>query len=135
MSVIFFLRILMVTFGTSLQCLHNYWIDLFINHSAIPLIQAPNELLLFNLLSGRATQLRGHNTKIQATAFAVKGASIVSCGSNLLKVWDCITGSCLYTLGGDDHNSVGHTQKINAMAVNKWQSCKLILLSAFLYCI
>uniref|UniRef100_I1QLK3 Uncharacterized protein n=1 Tax=Oryza glaberrima TaxID=4538 RepID=I1QLK3_ORYGL len=88
--------------------------------------EAPNELLLFNLLSGRATQLRGHNTKIQATAFAVKGASIVSCGSNLLKVWDCITGSCLYTLGGDDHNSVGHTQKINAMAVNKWQSCLVV---------
>ncbi|KAG8048058.1 hypothetical protein GUJ93_ZPchr0008g12276 [Zizania palustris] len=88
--------------------------------------EAPNELLLFNLLSGRATQLRGHNTKIQAIAFAVKGASIVSCGSNLLKVWDCITGSCLYTLGGDDHNSVGHTQKINAMAVNKWQSCLVV---------
>ncbi|XP_037468228.1 uncharacterized protein LOC119340420 [Triticum dicoccoides] len=88
--------------------------------------EAPNELLLFNLLSGRAIQLRGHNTKIQSTSFAVKGASVVSCGSNLLKVWDCITGSCLYTLGGDDQNSVGHTQKINAMAVNKWQSCLVV---------
>ncbi|XP_047075274.1 uncharacterized protein LOC124685038 [Lolium rigidum] len=88
--------------------------------------EAPNELLLFNLLSGRAIQLRGHNTKIQATSFAVKGASVVSCGSNLLKVWDCITGSCLYTLGGDDQNSVGHTQNINAMAVNKWQSCLVV---------
>ncbi|KAL6900732.1 hypothetical protein ACP4OV_005408 [Aristida adscensionis] len=88
--------------------------------------EAPNELLLFNLLSGRAIQLRGHNTKIQSMAFAVKGASIVSCASNLLKVWDCITGSCLYTLGGDDRNSVGHTQKINAMAVNKWQSCLVV---------
>jgi len=89
--------------------------------------EAPNELLLFNLLSGRAIQLRGHNTKVQSVAFAVKGASIVSCASNLLKVWDCITGSCLYTLGGDDRNSVGHTQKINAMAVNKWQSCTCAL--------
>lgn len=88
--------------------------------------EAPNELLLFNLLSGRAIQLRGHNTKIQSVAFAVKGASVVSCASNLLKVWDCITGSCLYTLGGDDQNSVGHTQKINAMAVNKWQSCLVV---------
>uniref|UniRef100_A0ACD5ZVD0 Uncharacterized protein n=1 Tax=Avena sativa TaxID=4498 RepID=A0ACD5ZVD0_AVESA len=88
--------------------------------------ETPNELLLFNLLSGRAIQLRGHNTKIQATSFAVKGASIVSCASNLLKVWDCITGSCLYTLGGDDQNSVGHTQNINAMAVNKWQSCLVV---------
>lgn len=88
--------------------------------------EAPNELLLFNLLSGRSIQLRGHSTKIQAISFAVKGASVVSCGSNLLKVWDCITGSCLYTLGGDDENSVGHTQKINAMAVNKWQSCLVV---------
>ncbi|XP_062191057.1 uncharacterized protein LOC133894889 [Phragmites australis] len=88
--------------------------------------EAPNELLLFNLLSGRAIQLRGHSTKIQSIAFAVKGASIVSCASNLLKVWDCITGSCLYTLGGDDQNSVGHTKKISAMAVNKWQSCLVV---------
>ncbi|CAO2184418.1 unnamed protein product [Urochloa humidicola] len=88
--------------------------------------EAPNELLLFNLLSGRAIPLRGHNAKIQSVAFAVKGASVVSCASNLLKVWDCITGSCLYTLGGDDQNSVGHTQKINAMAVNKWQSCLVV---------
>jgi hypothetical protein len=30
----------------------------------LTVIQAPNELLLFNLLSGRAIQLRGHNTKV-----------------------------------------------------------------------
>ncbi|TVU01557.1 hypothetical protein EJB05_52977, partial [Eragrostis curvula] len=71
-------------------------------------------------------QLVSSSNEIQAIAFAVKGASVVSCASNLLKVWDCITGSCLYTLGGDDQNSVGHTQKINAMAVNKWQSCLVV---------
>jgi len=40
-------------------------------------------------------------------------------------VWDCITGSCLFTLGssGDDRAFVGHTKKINAMTVNCWQSC------------
>lgn len=90
--------------------------------------EAPNELLLYNLLSGRAVQLSGHNCQIQAVEFAVKGASVVSCGSNLLKVWDCITGSCLFTLGsaGDDRASVGHTQKINAMTVNSWQSCLVV---------
>jgi hypothetical protein len=30
----------------------------------LTVIQAPNELLLFNLLSGRSIQLRGHNTKV-----------------------------------------------------------------------
>uniref|UniRef100_A0A6V7QTZ8 Uncharacterized protein n=1 Tax=Ananas comosus var. bracteatus TaxID=296719 RepID=A0A6V7QTZ8_ANACO len=88
--------------------------------------QTPNELLLYNLRSGRAIQLNGHNCQIQSIDFAVRGASVVSCGSNLLKVWDCITGSCLYTLGGDDQASVGHTQKINAMIVNKWQSCLVV---------
>ncbi|XP_008790776.2 uncharacterized protein LOC103707865 isoform X1 [Phoenix dactylifera] len=90
--------------------------------------EAPNELLLYNLLSGRAVQLSGHNCQIQAVEFAVKGASVVSCGSNLLKVWDCITGSCLFTLGStrDDQASVGHTQKINAMTVNSWQSCLVV---------
>lgn len=87
--------------------------------------EAPNELLLFNLRSGRAIQLSGHNCQIQAVDFAVRGASIVSCGSKFLKVWDCTTGSCLYTLGsvGDDRALVGHTEKINAMTVNSWQSC------------
>ncbi|XP_072969900.1 uncharacterized protein [Typha angustifolia] len=86
--------------------------------------EAPNELLLYNLLSGRAIQLNGHHS--QAVDFAVRGASVVSCGSNLLKVWDCITGSCLFTLGGDDRSSIGHTHKISAMTVNKWQSCLVV---------
>ncbi|XP_039121855.1 uncharacterized WD repeat-containing protein alr2800 isoform X2 [Dioscorea cayenensis subsp. rotundata] len=87
--------------------------------------EAPNELLLYNLLSGRATQLSGHNCQIQAVEFAVRGASVVSCGANLLKVWDCITGSCLFTLGsvGVDRSLVGHSKKIHAMTVNTWQSC------------
>lgn len=90
--------------------------------------EAPNELLLYNLRSGRAIQLSGHNCQIQAVDFAVRGASIVSCGSKLLKVWDCITGSCLFTLGSsaDDASSVGHTEKINAMTVNRWQSCLVV---------
>ncbi|KAK8919259.1 hypothetical protein KSP39_PZI022118 [Platanthera zijinensis] len=90
--------------------------------------EGPNELLLYNLLSGRAIQLTGHNTQVQAVEFAVRGASIVSCGSNLLKVWDCTTGSCLFTLGSsaNDQAVVGHTQRINAMAVNNWQSCLVV---------
>ncbi|XP_020261065.1 uncharacterized protein LOC109837292 isoform X2 [Asparagus officinalis] len=90
--------------------------------------EAPNELLLYNLRSGRAIQLSGHNCQIQAVDFAVRGASIVSCGSKLLKVWDCITGSCLFTLGPscDDQASVGHTEQINAMTVNRWQSCLVV---------
>ncbi|XP_078175462.1 ribonucleoside-diphosphate reductase subunit beta isoform X2 [Carex rostrata] len=88
--------------------------------------KGPNELLLYNLRSGRALQLKGHTSLIQAVDFAVRGASVVSCSSNLVKVWDCITGSCLYTLGGDDQNSTGHTERINAMAVNKWQSCLIV---------
>ncbi|RRT51599.1 hypothetical protein BHE74_00019268, partial [Ensete ventricosum] len=60
-----------------------------------------------------------------AVEFAARGASIVSCGSNLLKVWDCTTGSCLFNLGliGGDRASVGHKEKIIAMTVNPWQSC------------
>lgn len=90
--------------------------------------EGPNELLLYNLLSGRAIQLTGHNTQVQAVEFAARGASIVSCGSNLLKVWDCTTGSCLFTLGSsaNDQAVVGHTQKINAMTVNNWQSCIVV---------
>ncbi|KAG0483381.1 hypothetical protein HPP92_011465 [Vanilla planifolia] len=87
--------------------------------------EAPNELLLYNLLSGKAIQLVGHGCEIKAVDFAVRGASIVSCGSNMLKVWDCTTGSCLFTLGStvNDQAVVGHRQNINAMAVNNWQSC------------
>ncbi|CAL9780442.1 unnamed protein product [Musa acuminata subsp. burmannicoides] len=90
--------------------------------------QAPNELLLYNLLSGKAVQLSGHNCQIQAVEFAARGASIVSCGSNLLKVWDCTTGSCLFNLGliGGDRASVGHKEKIIAMTVNPWQSCLVV---------
>ncbi|KAG0480908.1 hypothetical protein HPP92_011766 [Vanilla planifolia] len=47
--------------------------------------EAPNELLLYNLLSGKAIQLVGHGCEIKAVDFAVRGASIVSCGSNMLK--------------------------------------------------
>lgn len=90
--------------------------------------EGPNELLLYNLLSGRAIHLNGHGCQIQAVEFAVRGASIVSCGSNLLKVWDCTTGSCLFTLGSNvnDQAVVGHSQKISAMTVNKWQSCLVV---------
>lgn len=90
--------------------------------------EAPNELLLYNLLSGRAIQLTGHGCQIQAVEFAVRGASIISCGSNLLKVWDCTTGSCLFTLGStvNDQAVVGHSQKINTMTVNEWQSCLVV---------
>ncbi|PKA63818.1 Dynein assembly factor with WDR repeat domains 1 [Apostasia shenzhenica] len=90
--------------------------------------EAPNELLLYNLLSGRAVQLIGHNCQVEAVEFAARGASIVSCGSNLLKVWDCTTGSCIFTLGSghEGRSAVGHTQKINAMAVNSWQSCLVV---------
>ncbi|CAA6659926.1 unnamed protein product [Spirodela intermedia] len=89
---------------------------------------APNELLLYNLLSGRAIQLSGHNCQIQAVEFAVRGASIVSCGGNLMKVWDATTGSCLFTLGpvSDGRASVGHTKKISAMTVNDYQSCLVV---------
>ncbi|XP_064993254.1 uncharacterized protein LOC135582076 isoform X2 [Musa acuminata AAA Group] len=68
------------------------------------------------------------NDRIQAVEFAARGASIVSCGSNLLKVWDCTTGSCLFNLGliGGDRASVGHKEKIIAMTVNPWQSCLVV---------
>ncbi|XP_042412600.1 uncharacterized protein LOC122001762 isoform X1 [Zingiber officinale] len=90
--------------------------------------QAPNELLLYNLLSGKAAQLNGHNCRIQAVEFAARGASIVSCSSNLLKVWDCTTGSCLFNLGSvnGDGSTVGHKEKIIAMTVNRWQSCLVV---------
>ncbi|XP_077229820.1 uncharacterized protein LOC143862640 isoform X3 [Tasmannia lanceolata] len=90
--------------------------------------EAPNELLLYNLLSGRGTELSGHNCQIQAVEYAVKGASIVSCGGNVLKVWDSTTGASLFTLGpqNDDQCSLGHTKKINALTVNQWQSCLVV---------
>uniref|UniRef100_A0A1D1XIR9 Putative WD repeat-containing protein alr3466 n=1 Tax=Anthurium amnicola TaxID=1678845 RepID=A0A1D1XIR9_9ARAE len=90
--------------------------------------EAPNELLLYNLLSGKAVQLSGHNCQIQAVEFAVRGASIASCGGNLMKVWDATTGSCLFTLGPvvDDRASAGHTKKISAMTVNSYQSCLVV---------
>lgn len=87
--------------------------------------EAPNELLLYNLIAGRATELAGHNCQIQAVEYAAGGASIVSCGGNLVKVWDSTSGACLYTLGpvADNVDLAGHKKKINAMAVNRWQSC------------
>ncbi|KAH9299106.1 hypothetical protein KI387_030788, partial [Taxus chinensis] len=87
--------------------------------------EAPNELLLYNLVAGRATELAGHNCQIQAVEYAAGGASIVSCGANLVKVWDSTSGACLYTMGplADDVDSVGHKKKINALTVNRWQSC------------
>ncbi|ERN09947.1 hypothetical protein AMTR_s00013p00192790 [Amborella trichopoda] len=90
--------------------------------------EAPNELLLYNLLAGKAIELRGHNCQIQAVEYAVKGASIVSCGANLLKVWDSTTGACLFTLGplGNEQDAAGHIKKINAVAVNRWQSCLVV---------
>ncbi|KAG9445983.1 hypothetical protein H6P81_012111 [Aristolochia fimbriata] len=86
--------------------------------------EGPNELLLYNLLTGRATELAGHNCQVQAVEYAVKGASVVSCGGTTVKVWDSTTGSCLYTLGttSSGQASVGHRKKINAMSVNHWQS-------------
>ncbi|XP_068655697.1 uncharacterized protein [Aristolochia californica] len=86
--------------------------------------EGPNELLLYNLLTGRATELAGHNCQVQAVEYAVKGASVVSCGSNIVKVWDSTTGSCLFTLGATSNDQAphGHKKKINAMSVNQWQS-------------
>jgi GTP cyclohydrolase III len=48
--------------------------------------QPPNELLLYNLVSGRARELIGHNSQIQAVEFALGGDNIVSCASNIIKV-------------------------------------------------
>ncbi|WOL18719.1 hypothetical protein Cni_G27516 [Canna indica] len=89
--------------------------------------QAPNELLLYNLLSGKAVQLSGHNCQVESAEFAARGASIVSCGSNLLKVWDCTTGSCLFNLGSmAGEQPSGHKEQIIAMTVNRWQSCLVV---------
>ncbi|XP_042499881.1 uncharacterized WD repeat-containing protein alr3466-like [Macadamia integrifolia] len=90
--------------------------------------EAPNELLLYNLHSGTAAELTGHNCQIQAVEYAVHGASIVSCGANMLRVWDSRAGECLFTLGpaGGGQASPGHRKKINAMAVNHFQSCLVV---------
>ncbi|KAF3775637.1 Dynein assembly factor with WDR repeat domains 1 [Nymphaea thermarum] len=68
--------------------------------------EAPNELLLYDLLAGKATELSGHNCQ----------------------VWDSTTGACIFTLrpSGNDRDAIGHIKKINAMAVNHWQSCLVV---------
>lgn len=85
---------------------------------------APNELLLYDLLSGKAIELVGHNCQIQAVEYAADGAYIVSCGSNLVKIWDTITGACLHTMGPGpwNGNASGHKKKINALAISQQQS-------------
>ncbi|KAJ7532675.1 hypothetical protein O6H91_13G014300 [Diphasiastrum complanatum] len=86
---------------------------------------APNELLLYSLVNGRARELSGHNCQIQAVEYAVGGSLIVSCASNLVKVWDSSTAACLHTLGSEhpEDNVLGHRKKISALAVNPSQSC------------
>lgn len=86
---------------------------------------APNELLLYDLLSGKATELVGHNCQIQAVEYVANGRYIASCGSNLVKIWDSTTAACLHTLGPGpwDETAIGHRKKIHAMAVNREQSC------------
>ncbi|CAK9202868.1 unnamed protein product [Sphagnum troendelagicum] len=86
--------------------------------------EPPNELLLYNLVSGRARELIGHNSQIQAVEFALGGDYIVSCASNIVKVWDSTSAACLHTLGpGTDDGTAGHKKKISAMAVNQFHSC------------
>ncbi|CAM6051411.1 unnamed protein product [Sphagnum compactum] len=86
--------------------------------------EPPNELLLYNLVSGRARELIGHNSQIQAVEFALGGDNIVSCASNIVKVWDSTSAACLHTLGpGTDDGTAGHKKKISAMAVNQFHSC------------
>lgn len=87
---------------------------------------APNELLLYDLETGRAKELAGHGCQIQAVEFAKDGDLIVSCGANMLKVWDTSTGDCLHTMGPPNPldcsvDVPGHRKKISAMAVNKWR--------------
>ncbi|KAG0566908.1 hypothetical protein KC19_7G096500 [Ceratodon purpureus] len=91
---------------------------------AVSCNEPPHELLLYNLESGRAKELIGHNTQIQAVEFALGGERVVSCASNIVKVWDSGSGVCLHSLGpGLDDGTPGHTKKINAMTVNELQPC------------
>jgi WD40 repeat protein len=62
--------------------------------------------------------------QIQAVEFALGGDNIVSCASNIVKVWDSTSAACLHTLGpGTDDGTAGHKKKISAMAVNQFHSC------------
>ncbi|BBN04469.1 hypothetical protein MPTK1_3g04900 [Marchantia polymorpha subsp. ruderalis] len=85
---------------------------------------APNELLTYNLVNGRAKELVGHNCQIQAVEYAMDGERIISCGTNIVKVWDSSSGACLHTMGpGDTDGTPGHKKKISAMSVHHLQSC------------
>ncbi|CAM6096653.1 unnamed protein product [Calypogeia fissa] len=91
---------------------------------------APNELLLYNLMNGRARELPGHNCQIQAVEYALNGERIVSCGTNILKVWDSASGTCLHTMGPvENEGASGHKKKISAMAVHQLQSSGLLATS------
>ncbi|XP_024528267.1 uncharacterized protein LOC9632838 isoform X1 [Selaginella moellendorffii] len=86
---------------------------------------APNELLIYNLITGKSKALSGHNCQVQAVEYASQGSLVVSCAESTVKVWDSSTAECLYTLGpgSDENNVAGHKKKISAMAVNPSQSC------------
>jgi WD40 repeat protein len=86
--------------------------------------EPPHELLLYNLENGRGKELIGHNTQIQAVEFALGGDRVISCASNIVKVWESSSGICLYTLGpGSQDGFPGHKKKISAMTVNELQPC------------
>lgn len=87
--------------------------------------EAPHELLLYDLDTGRATELEGHNSQIQTVEFAYDGERIVSCATNLIKVWDPKSGACLHTMGPrpEDPSCSGHNKKISALAVAPDKSC------------
>ncbi|KAG0559778.1 hypothetical protein KC19_10G128500 [Ceratodon purpureus] len=91
---------------------------------AVSCNEPPHELLLYNLETGRGRELVGHDAQIQAVEFALGGERLVSCASNVVKVWESRSGICLHTLGpGSDDNTQGHTKKISAIAVNELQPC------------
>lgn len=91
---------------------------------AVSCNEPPHELLLYNLESGRGKELIGHNTQIQAVEFALRGERVVSCASNIVKVWNSRSGICLHTLGPESDDGIpGHTKKISAMTVNELQPC------------
>eukprot|EP00271_Cylindrocystis_brebissonii_P015207 TRINITY_DN3743_c0_g2_i2.p1 TRINITY_DN3743_c0_g2~~TRINITY_DN3743_c0_g2_i2.p1 ORF type:complete len:845 (-),score=168.58 TRINITY_DN3743_c0_g2_i2:893-3292(-) len=102
----------------------------------------PNELLLYELDTGKVRELPGHGCQIQVVEFADNGALIVSVGGHLLKVWDAATATCMHTLGPDvtpapvratasttpapappeiPPTVPGHRKKISAVTVNRWQ--------------